>query len=226
MIISKTSLIILISYFVAPTDLSHRLTGNCYRDFRLQVLPKLPEEVPLAVRARMWYMCDGAVLCDVLNNTYHGWWISTGGPHARHIWIPWIFIFVAPQSHCVCSSCWHHRTVDACQTIRNYPAPLTGCGGPWWDVSRRAFNLLEDILSPCYKCTLSAITHKWNVSGHMLIRTFLYVEFVPKVCPFSPVSPCAISMIQSDTVLKMQPQNYLYTRKEHTRQTNFFKHRS
>jgi hypothetical protein len=36
--------------------LPHRLTGNHYRDD----LPKLLEDVPLAVRARMWYMRDGA----------------------------------------------------------------------------------------------------------------------------------------------------------------------
>jgi hypothetical protein len=35
-------------------------------------------------------------------------------------------------------------------------APLNGCGGP----SRRALNLMEDILSTCYKCIRSAITNK------------------------------------------------------------------
>jgi hypothetical protein len=28
----------------------------------------------------------------------------------------------------------HHRTVGACQTIRNYPNIFDGCGGPWWGV--------------------------------------------------------------------------------------------
>jgi hypothetical protein len=37
-------------------------------------------------------------------------------------------------------------------------ASLNGCGGPLWDMSRRALNLMEDILSTYYKCTLSAIT--------------------------------------------------------------------
>jgi hypothetical protein len=41
---------------------------------------------------------------------------------------------------------------------------------------------------------LSAITHKLNVSGHMLIWTlfscFSYLELVPTVCPHLSVSPC------------------------------------
>jgi hypothetical protein len=36
-------------------------------------------------------------------------------------------------------------------------------------------NLMENILSTYYECTLSAGTHKLNVSGHMLIRTFVLV---------------------------------------------------
>jgi hypothetical protein len=39
--------------------LPHRLAGNHYQDFLLHVLLKLLEDVPLAVRARMWYMHDG-----------------------------------------------------------------------------------------------------------------------------------------------------------------------
>jgi hypothetical protein len=31
---------------------------------------------------------------------------------------------------------------------------------------------MKDILSTYYKCILSAITHKLNVSGHMLVWTF------------------------------------------------------
>jgi hypothetical protein len=58
---------------VGPHVLPHRLTGNHYRDFHLHDLPKLLEDVPLAVRARMWYMHDGApahfsrAMRDVLN---------------------------------------------------------------------------------------------------------------------------------------------------------------
>jgi hypothetical protein len=54
----------------------------------------------------------------------------------------------------------------------------------WWDVSRRALDLTEDILTTYYKRILSAVVHKLNVSGHMLIWTFSlfwYVELVPKI---------------------------------------------
>jgi hypothetical protein len=51
----------------------------------------------------------------------------------------------------------HHLIVDACQTIRNYP----GIFEPMWrSVLRRALNLMENILSTYYICTLSATTHK------------------------------------------------------------------
>jgi hypothetical protein len=47
-------------YLVRGHVLSHRLTGNHYRDFLLHDVSELLEDVPLAVRARMWYMHDGA----------------------------------------------------------------------------------------------------------------------------------------------------------------------
>jgi hypothetical protein len=68
--------------------LPHRLTGNRYRDFLLHDLPKLLEDVPLAVRTPLWYMDGGApahfsrAVRDVLNNTYHDRWIGRGGPTA------------------------------------------------------------------------------------------------------------------------------------------------
>jgi hypothetical protein len=67
---------------VGPHDFSIRVTGNHYRDFFLHDLPKLLEGVPLAVRARMWYMGGGApahfsrAVRDVLNNIYHDRWIG------------------------------------------------------------------------------------------------------------------------------------------------------
>jgi hypothetical protein len=57
-------------------------------DFLLHDLPKLLEDVPLAVRTRMWYIHDGApahfsrAVRDVLNNTYHDRWIGRGGTTA------------------------------------------------------------------------------------------------------------------------------------------------
>jgi hypothetical protein len=73
-------------------------------------------------------------------------------------------------------------------------ASLNGCGGPWWDVSRRASNLMEVILGTYYKCTLSAISRKLNASRHMLIWTLFpsppNVELVPKICPHLSVIIC------------------------------------
>jgi hypothetical protein len=60
-------------WLVGPLVLPHRLTGNHYRDFLLYDLPKLLEDVPLAVRARTWHTHDGApahftrAVRDVLN---------------------------------------------------------------------------------------------------------------------------------------------------------------
>jgi hypothetical protein len=140
-------------------------------------LPKLLD-VPLAVRARMWYMHDGASAhCSraargVLNNTYDDRGIGTGGTNA---WPPrspdlnplWghvkALVCAAPVDN---EEALHHRIVDACQTIRNYRGVFERmrlC------MMRRVDACIEDILSSHYKYTLSALTHKLNVSGHMLI---------------------------------------------------------
>jgi hypothetical protein len=87
----------------------------------------------------------------------------------------------------------HHRTVDACQGIRNYPGIFELI---LRSMMRRAEACMEShdfILNTYCNCTLSAITHKLNVSGHMLIWTFFlswYVELVPKVCPQFSATSC------------------------------------
>jgi hypothetical protein len=59
--------------------LPHQLTGNHYQDVLFHDLLKLLEDVPLAVRARVCYMHDGAPahfswpMRVVLNNTQHDW---------------------------------------------------------------------------------------------------------------------------------------------------------
>jgi hypothetical protein len=79
---------IVVDYLVVQHVLPHRLTGNPYRDFPLHDLPKLLEDVPLSVRARVWYMHDGApahfnrAVRDVLSNTNRNRWIGRGGPTA------------------------------------------------------------------------------------------------------------------------------------------------
>jgi hypothetical protein len=68
---------------------------------------------------------------DVLNNTYHARWIGRGGPTAWPSRSPdfnlldfylWghldTLVYAAPVDN---EWALHHRTVDVCQTIRNYP---------------------------------------------------------------------------------------------------------
>jgi hypothetical protein len=68
--------------------LSLRLTGNHYRDFLSNDLPDVLEDVPLAVRARMWYMhISGSAhfsraVRGIFSSTYHNRWINGGGPTA------------------------------------------------------------------------------------------------------------------------------------------------
>jgi hypothetical protein len=105
-------------------------------------LQKLLEDVPLEVRARMWYMHDGApvhfsrAVRVVLSNTCHDRLIGTGGPTA---WPPlspglnhldfylWehlkTLVYAAPLHN---KETLHHRSVDACQTIHNYPVVFEG----------------------------------------------------------------------------------------------------
>lgn len=42
------------------SEFAIRPVGNQWRDFLLQILQKLLEAVPLTVRVRKWYVCDGA----------------------------------------------------------------------------------------------------------------------------------------------------------------------
>jgi hypothetical protein len=73
---------------VGPYLLPDRLTAQRYRDFLETVLLGLLEDVPLAVRQRLWFQHDGAPAHygeDVrqwLNATYPGRWIGRGGPIA------------------------------------------------------------------------------------------------------------------------------------------------
>jgi hypothetical protein len=65
---------------------------------------------------------------------------------------------------------------------------------------------MKDILSTYYKCTFSAITHKLNVSGHILISVFSlvwYVEPVSKVCPTFKLHPvCVYTCAEEQTETK------------------------
>jgi hypothetical protein len=118
---------------VGPHVLPHWLTGSHYWDFLLHDLPKLLEDVPLAVRAWMWYMHNGApahfsrAVRDVLRNIYHCQWIGRGGPTA---WPPCspdlnpeLLLMGTPRNPCVCSSCWQQRGSSASHygCLSDYP---------------------------------------------------------------------------------------------------------
>jgi hypothetical protein len=66
----------------------------------------------------------------------------------------------------------HHLRMDACQTICSYPGIFERMRQSVIRHVEAALNIMEEILSTYYKCTHSDITHKLNVAGHMLIRTF------------------------------------------------------
>jgi hypothetical protein len=83
-----------------------------------------------------------------------------------------------PKHPCVCSSCWQRRG--------NWPSHC-GCLSDYPQMPRRIWTNAADHDETCrgvhwiswrefwaiyYKCTLSAITHKLNVSVLMLIWTF------------------------------------------------------
>jgi hypothetical protein len=140
--------------------------------FLLTWSAKLLADVPAGVRARVWYMRDGApahlsrLVRDKLSNTYHDRWIGIGGPTAwppRQIWILWIFNCADKQ---LLLTMKRHFTIGLCIPVRLWetsPASLNGCCGPWWDMARRARNIMGDISSTYYKCIISAVTHKLNV---------------------------------------------------------------
>jgi hypothetical protein len=83
---------------------------------RFGARPKLLEDVPPAVRARMWYMHDGApahfscAVRDIFNHTDHDQWIGTGGPTA---WPP-----LSPDFNPLDFYPWRHLTTLA------YAAPV------------------------------------------------------------------------------------------------------
>jgi hypothetical protein len=127
-------------FLVSPYVLPHRLTGNQCRDFLLHYLLNLLEGVPLAVRARMQYVHDGAPVHfsrsvrDVPSNTSHVWWIGRGEPTA---WLP-----LSPDLNSIGFYLWGHL-----KTIV-YAAPVDN----------------EETLHHRYKCNwnIKVNYHEWR----------------------------------------------------------------
>jgi hypothetical protein len=80
--------------------------------------------------------------------------------------------FLCSIYRCVCRSCWQRggTSPSHLQTSATTPPSFNRYGGPWWDVSR--WNLMENILSTYYGCSLSAVTHNKNV-----FRTHVHIDF-------------------------------------------------
>jgi hypothetical protein len=123
-----------------------------------------PETFNLRVAAeRILYMHDGApghfsrAVRDVLSNTCHDRRIGTG---ERTVWPPRSpdlnpldfylsghlnnLVYAPPVDN---EETLQHRTVDDVRLCATTPTSLNGCCGPWWDMSRSALNLIEDVLS-------------------------------------------------------------------------------
>jgi hypothetical protein len=179
---------VVVDYLVIPQVSSHLSTGNQYRDFLLHDLPKLLEDVPLAVRARMWYMHDGvpAHFCrcvrDVVKNTCHGRSTRRGGPTA---WpprspdlnpldfYPWGPLKTLVYEALVdTEEALHYRIVDASQTIRNYPG-----------ISERMRRSMVRRVKACTEFHGGHSEHLLQMySFSYSVFLFWYVELVPEVC--------------------------------------------
>jgi hypothetical protein len=82
------------------------------------------------------------------------------------------FVYAAPVDN---GEALHHRTVDGCQIIRNYPGIFERMRRSMMRRTEACIASHGDILSNYYKCILSAITHKLNVSRRMMIWTCFFV---------------------------------------------------
>jgi hypothetical protein len=79
---------------------------------------------------------------------------------------PKTIVYAAPVDN---EEALHHRIVDACQTIRNYPGIFERMRRPMMRCVEAFIESHGGHFEHLFKCILSAITHKLNVSGHMLI---------------------------------------------------------
>jgi hypothetical protein len=75
-------------HLLGPHIMPRRLNGVEYLNFLDNVLYELSEDLPLAVRERIWYLHDGApchyplIVREWLNNNFPERWIGRNGPVA------------------------------------------------------------------------------------------------------------------------------------------------
>lgn len=73
---------------LGPVFLPACLTGDAYREFLLNELAEMLDELPLTLRQRMWFQHDGApahhsrIVREVIDGEFGERWIGRGGPHA------------------------------------------------------------------------------------------------------------------------------------------------
>jgi hypothetical protein len=120
-----------------------------------------------------------AVLCEMFSvtpNNTDGWVREDPlrGLHARQILILWVFTSGdtwKPLCIQILLTTKRHFSIALRMPVKLSATTPASCVGSWWYVSRRELNRVEGVLSSYFKCILSAITHKLNVSGHVLIWT-------------------------------------------------------
>jgi hypothetical protein len=101
---------------------------NCTWDFLTHELPKLLEDVPLVVRAQMWYMHACALayfssaVADVLNNTSHDGWVGEDSLHGYQATQIWNFLDFYLWGHNLCMQLLltkeRHFTIAVCMPLR------------------------------------------------------------------------------------------------------------
>jgi hypothetical protein len=122
---------------------------------------------------------DGQVKEDILH-----------GLHSHRIWILWTFTckdIYKPLCMQLLFTTNRHFTIALWMPIRLSPTALASLnrnGDRWWDLSRRALNLMEDILSTYYnyKCTLFS----YNLLAYL--QSWALLEKLPTV-QLGPLSP-------------------------------------
>jgi len=71
---------------IGPYFIDNTLNGEKYRNFLVEQLPLLLEELPLSERMTLWYQHDGCpahhslIAREILDRKFNGRWIGRGGP--------------------------------------------------------------------------------------------------------------------------------------------------
>jgi hypothetical protein len=165
----------------------------------------------------MLYMHDGApthfsrAVRDVLSNISYDRWIGRGGPTACLTRSPYLdpldfhlwehvktLVYATPVDN---EDALHHRIVDARQTVPNCHGIFEQMRSSMMRRVETCIDSMEDILSTCYECTLSAIAHKLIFSGQCLdVGHYLFPNTHPRVVIF-PLYLLLYNLHSGDSIL-------------------------